>query len=132
MSITLPTEQQWQRAAQGDDHRIYPWGDDWDCHRCNNSVSPCKSQSTTPVTQYEGRDKGNSPYDVVDMAGNVWEWCLTDFIEGDNDINRSDVRGRVLRGGSWYFNSNVLRAAIRSRNTPDITDYGLGFRCARS
>ncbi|HLV33558.1 MAG TPA: SUMF1/EgtB/PvdO family nonheme iron enzyme, partial [Spirillospora sp.] len=52
--IMLPTEDQWQYAAQGDDGRAYPWGNDWDCKRCNNSVEPCDSNVTTPVTQYEG------------------------------------------------------------------------------
>src|SRR5690606_10002958 len=46
-SIMLPTEAQWQRAAQGDDERAFPWGNHWDCTRCTNSVSPCERQITT-------------------------------------------------------------------------------------
>lgn len=102
--IMLPTEEQWQYAAQGDDGRTYPWGKDWDCKRCNNSVKPCDSNVTTPVTQYEGKHKGDSPFGVVDMAGNVTEWCLTDYDNKTNDFN-SNAKNRVLRGGSW-FNSN--------------------------
>lgn len=103
-NIMLPTEDQWQYAAQGDDGRTYPWGDDWDCKRCNNSVPPCDSNGTTPVTQYEGKRKGDSPFGVVDMAGNVWEWCLTDYNNKTNDIT-SLANRRVLRGGSWYYGS---------------------------
>lgn len=64
-NITLPTEQQWQRAAQGDTNRVYPWGDEFDQSRCNVGAS-----GTTAVTHYEGSDKGDSPFGVVDMSGN--------------------------------------------------------------
>jgi formylglycine-generating enzyme required for sulfatase activity len=65
--ILLPTDQQWQWAALGDDGRKYPWGKDWDGTRCNNSVGSQLSMGTTPVRQYEGR--GDSPFGVVDMVG---------------------------------------------------------------
>ncbi|MBC7811168.1 MAG: SUMF1/EgtB/PvdO family nonheme iron enzyme, partial [Burkholderiales bacterium] len=98
-NIMLPGEDQWQYAAQGGG-RKYPWGNEWDCTRCNNSVKPCESSVTTPVRQYEG--KGDSPFGVVDMSGNVWEWCLTDFENKTNDMN-SPASSRVIRGGSWFF-----------------------------
>lgn len=129
--IMLPTEQQWQRAAQGDDGRIYPWSKDWDCQRCNNSVKPCDSNQTTPVTAYEGKPKGDSPFGVVDMAGNVWEWCSTAYESGSEDLNRTDVR--LLRGGSWVnFDSYVFRVGYRNWYDPhDWSDFR-GFRLARS
>ena len=132
----LPTEQQWQRAAQAlpdgrDSGYIYPWGNDWDCKRCNNSEPPCDSDATTPVTQYEGEDKGDSPCGVVDMAGNVWEWCRTAYSSGSQELDETDVR-RVLRGGSFDFSSNALRSADRYRYGPGLEYYGFGFRCVRS
>lgn len=129
-NIMLPTEDQWQYAAQGDDGRDYPWGNDWDCKRCNNSVKPCNSNVTTPVRQYEG--KGDSPFGVVDMAGNVWEWCLTDYNNKTNDMN-SYAAYRVLRGGSWYGNfTDLFRCDCRGRLNPHNGVYGDGFRVSCS
>lgn len=129
--ILLPTEQQWQRAAQGDDERTYPWGNEWDCKRCNNSVSPCDSNQTTPVTTYEGKQKGDSPFGVVDMAGNVWEWCLTAYDKGNIGIDGTNRR--VLRGGSWtdHF-ADYFRVAYRNWNAPNGWNALWGFRVSRS
>jgi formylglycine-generating enzyme required for sulfatase activity len=127
--ITLPTEQQWQRAAQGDDGRTYPWGNDWDGKRCNNSVNPYDSSTTTPVTQYDG--EGDSPFKVVDMAGNVWEWCVTDYESGEQNISKTATR-RVLRGGSWAFLDPLFfRAVFRYWDYPVSRLVNFGFRIAR-
>ncbi|MBL8130558.1 MAG: SUMF1/EgtB/PvdO family nonheme iron enzyme, partial [Anaerolineae bacterium] len=129
--IMLPTEQMWQRAAQGDDGRAYPWGKDWDATRCQNSVKPRDSKHTAPVTQHAGRDKGDSPFEVSDMAGNVWEWCLTDYESGEQDENKS-ANMRVLRGGSWYyFNSVGFRVDHRLWGSPVYGINNWGFRIAR-
>jgi formylglycine-generating enzyme required for sulfatase activity len=127
--IMLPTEQQWQRAAQGDDRRDYPWGSEWYKSRCNNSVKNMigmgSANSTTPVTEYEG--KGDSPYGVVDMSGNVWEWCSTSYHKGENNLQWTDIR--VLKGGSW---SITLRrgflASFRFKDNPSNWAYDVGFR----
>lgn len=104
--ILLPSEQQWQRAAQGDDSRKYPWGNQWDASRCNNCDNDI--DITTPVTAYEG--KGDSPYGVVDMSGNVGEWCLTEWKTGSNEAY--DGGDRVLRGGSVEDIADTLRSAL--------------------
>jgi formylglycine-generating enzyme required for sulfatase activity len=130
-SIMLPTEAQWQYAAQSDDGRAYPWGKQWDCKRCNNSVKPCKSNVTTPVRQYEGKEKGDSPFGVADMAGNVWEWCLTAYEGGHNDLDGTDLR--LLRGGSWQFDSSVYFCCnYRNRGNPDYWVSSWGFRIISS
>jgi formylglycine-generating enzyme required for sulfatase activity len=119
----LPTEAQWQYAAQGTDGRTYPWGDEWDAARCNTSESGLGK--TTPVRQYEGR--GDSPFGVVDLAGNVWEWCLTDYEKNTNDVHSPATR-RVLRGGAWF---NILvgaRAAFRSNFPSNLRYDFIGFR----
>lgn len=126
--IMPPTEQQWQRAAQGDDDRVYPWGNDWDCKRCNNNVKPCNSKSTMSVTKYEG--KGDSPFKVVDMSGNVWEWCMTKFEAGKNDLNGEDIR--VVRGGSWDNGlADDFSCTRRSNFNPHSWGNFAGFRLAR-
>lgn len=128
--IMLPTEAQWQYAAQGDDGRDYPWGNDWNRDLCNNNVDKKGIGKTNSVTEYEG--KGDSPFGVVDMAGNVWEWCLTDYENKTNKINNNANR-RVLRGASWYFNYNTddFRCDYRNGFIPRFRYYGLGFRVVR-
>jgi formylglycine-generating enzyme required for sulfatase activity len=129
-NIMLPTEDQWQYAEQGDDGRDYPWGKKWDGSRCNNNVDGKGIGSTTPVRQYEG--KGDSPFGVVDMAGNVWEWCLTDYDNNTNDIN-SSATYRVLRGGSWSgYNSDGFRCGVRYRINPHVRVNYWGFRLSLS
>jgi formylglycine-generating enzyme required for sulfatase activity len=124
--ITLPTEQQWQYAAQGNDSRVYPWGDAWDCTRCNNSVLPCVSKITTPVNQYEGLS--DSPFGVVDMIGNVWEWCLTDYDRHTNDL-QSETNFRVMRGGAWSERDpELFRCDFRSGAAIDDASRSFGFR----
>jgi len=85
--IALPNEVQWQRAAQGDTDWAYPWGETFDEARCYNVPN-----STCAVTEYEG--KGDSPFGVVDMAGNVNEWCDSEsVIRGKGKINMCGQRG---------------------------------------
>ncbi len=99
LQITLATESQWQRAAQGDDGREYPWGNQFDETRCNSRESGMGK--TTPVTQYPN---GASPFGVWDMNGNVWEWCLSKFaydyfFPEDNSVDGTAFRAeRVARG----------------------------------
>ncbi len=124
-AIILPTEQQWQRAAQGDDGREYPWGREPPNEQlCNwhNNIG-----RTTPVKQYP---KGASYYGVMDMGGNVWEWCLTEYETGTSEPGGTGAR--VLRGGSWFFDSpELLRAAYRNWFYPASWNFDFGFRCAR-
>jgi formylglycine-generating enzyme required for sulfatase activity len=131
-AITLPTEQQWQRAAQGDDGREYPWGNEPPSeHLCNWNRN---IDQTTPVAYYPA---GASPYGVMDMSGNVWEWCLTGWDDGETEAPASS-EARVLRGGSWSSDSPLsLRVANRNRNDPNTSknpnsrDTLYGFRCVR-
>lgn len=127
MNIQLPSEQQWQRAAQGDDHRAYPWGDEWRDDACHHNLKH-QNIGTMPITQYMG--VGDSPFGVVDMIGNVWEWCATNWATGNTDIGKDAVR--VLRGGSWF--DDIFPAFHVRRRTswnPEITSDLRGFRIVR-
>ena len=119
--IRLPTEQQWQRAGQGDDDRIYPWGNDYDIGRCNGDNV---IRRTTPVMHYS---TGSSPYEVYDMVGNVEEWCLTEYESGSND-DLSTNSMRVYRGGSFNLGQNGLRLDERGGALPDYEIGLVGFR----
>ncbi len=130
-AITLPTEQQWQRAAQGDDGREFPWGcDEPTINRCNWNRAV---DETTPVTRYPD---GASPYGVLDMSGNVWEWTLTPCA---NDASSNSDDAYLLRGGCWSSDSPIsLRAAHRSPKDPNTrlapgyrNHVTVGFRLAR-
>jgi formylglycine-generating enzyme required for sulfatase activity len=110
-TITLPTEQQWQRAAQGDDGRVYPWGhEDPNEKLCNWNRDV---DETTAVTHYPA---GASPYGVMDLCGNVWEWCLTGWESGTSEPGGREAR--MLRGGSWSSDS-PLSLRITNRNPKD-------------
>ena len=119
--ITLPTEEQWQRAAQGDDDREYPWGDRFSKYHCNTLKSGL--EQPTPVTQYP---TGASPYGVMDMCGNVSDWCLTQWETLATDLT-SDT-SRVLRGGSWDANRSLSRTFSRDCAPPSESYFTAGFR----
>jgi formylglycine-generating enzyme required for sulfatase activity len=124
-NISLPTEQQWQWAAQGDDGRQYPWGDRWEGDRCNNSIIPTKHGFTSPVATYDGR--GESCFGVADMAGNVWEWCHTNW-----HTNEVEATVKALRGGSWmHARPDVFRSAYRYWERETHRNALWGFRLVR-
>jgi formylglycine-generating enzyme required for sulfatase activity len=128
----LPTAAKWEKGARGSDGRIYPWGNQWEVKRCNTSEGG--QGGTTPVGTYAD---GASPYDLLDMAGNVWEWCTTKWgksypYDAQQDEWQSDylegISARALRGGSWFNYLYIARCARRNRYNSDNRYNNHGFR----
>jgi hypothetical protein len=124
--VRLPTEQEWEKAARGTQGYLFPYGNEFDAQKCNTDEIGIKM--TTAVGIFPD---GASPYGVLDMCGNVWEWCLNEYSNPNNiEINGIESR-RTVRGGTWKDGQYFARSIHRDTREPSYrSTYGGGFRIA--
>lgn len=142
LRVWLPDESQWEKAARGTDGRRFPWGRQFypsnaNCgqtvqvDRFNRDSGLSGVGRTTAVGLYV---EGASPYGVLDVAGNVWEWCATAWNEHYDEPEDNDPEGdapRAIRGGGWNEREVQCRTTSRKGQPPQIASNNLGFRvCA--
>ncbi|WP_299491464.1 formylglycine-generating enzyme family protein [Acaryochloris sp. IP29b_bin.137] len=136
----LPTEAEWEYACRAGTTTPFHFGATLSAQYSNyyaqETYGPGEvgefREKTTPIDYFQ---IGNA-FGLIDIHGNVWEWCLDHWHEnyekaptdGSAWLTNEEKTDRIVRGGSWYSDPRYCRSATRYHNDPDYTIYNLGFR----
>jgi TonB family protein len=132
--VQLPSEAQWEKAARGTDGRKFPWGDAFDQSKlwCSKSTYE-DAKGTARVGSFPS---GASPFGVLDMAGNVAQWCDDRYVAQqceDRYVPSENVKVilKVIKGGAWMVNDAYgFRVTSRGGGYLKCSCSFIGFRCA--
>ena len=125
--FSLPTEAQWEYACRAGTTTPFHFGDTLDRDSANFGRNLAR---TAEVGSYPA-----NAWELRDMHGNVWEWCLDwygnyPFVSVTDPVNASSGSNRVLRGGGWFHVANDCRSAFRRNRDPSVRNHAIGFRLA--
>ncbi len=129
--MTLPTEAQWEYAATSGSGSSYSWGE---APPDNKNCTMSGATHPSVIGQYSKNKWG-----LADMTGNVWEWTSDYYTRDAYSISsQTDPKGpdaglyRVIRGGGWYSDKNLLKTTNRQWFTPESGEVSIGFRCVQN
>ena len=123
----MPTEAEWVSAASGESGNLWPWGNQFSPERANLWGNEDGSLLAAPVGSYS---QGASPYGLLDMTGNVWEWVSTPYAVPERGSDTTTLR--VIKGGGWTSDKHSARISFRNVVHPAMKNPTIGFRCVKS